>query len=79
MAVDRQRIGPVGLDRDDAEAVLFYQAPGDRGARAIELRRTVARLAEQHDAAVGEAVECIDEPLVLRLRQPARGLPDQLR
>ena len=61
VAIDHRGIGPVGLERDDAEAVPLDQPPGDRRARAIELRRAVAGLAEQHHAAVGIAVEALGE------------------
>ena len=57
VAVDGGGVRPVRLDGDDGEAVLLDQPAGDRGAGAVEFRRAVARLAEQHDAAVGEAVE----------------------
>ena len=72
VAVDRGRVGPVGLDGDDGEAVLLDQPARDRRAGAVELRRAVARLAEQHDAAVGEAVEQLPERGIVEGRAAAR-------
>src|SRR5439155_21998836 len=57
VTVDPRRIGPVGLDRDDGEAMIDDQALRDRGAGTVELRGAVRRLAEQHDPRVAEPVE----------------------
>lgn len=61
MAVDARGIGPVRLDRDDGEPVLFDQPPGDCGAGPIELGSAVAGLTDQHDPRVGVALEGVGE------------------
>ena len=66
VVVDAGGVGPVGLDRDDGEAVPLDQPPGDRRARAVELRGAVRRLAEQHHLGVGVAVEQRREGVVRR-------------
>ena len=57
VGVDARRVGPIGLDRDDREAVPLDQAARDRRAGAIEFGGAVGRFAEQHHLGVGEAVE----------------------
>jgi hypothetical protein len=41
-------IGPVCFDRDEIEILAFEQCLGDLGPDAVELRRAVARLADQY-------------------------------
>jgi hypothetical protein len=55
--VERCRIRPISLDRDNREAVLLYQMPRDCRPRAVELGRAMARLAQENDASIGKAVE----------------------
>ena len=70
IAVDPRRIGPIGLDRDDIEAVIDDQPLRDRGARPVEFRGAVRRLAEQHHAGIAEPIEEPAERLaVFRRRQ----------
>ena len=69
VSVDARRIGPIGLDRDDGEAVLLDQAPRDRGAGAIEFRGAVGRLAEEHHLGIGEAIEHRAERFILADRR----------
>ena len=57
VAIDAVGVGPVALDRDRGEAVLGDQALGDARALAVELVRSVAGLAEQHDARVADQRE----------------------
>ena len=71
IAVDPRGIGPVGLDRDDVEAVIDDQALCDRGAGTVEFRSAVRRLAEQHHLGVTKAVEKRAEFVsALRRRKP---------
>ena len=57
MPIDGGRVGPIGLDRHDVEAVLFDQPAGDRRAGAIEFARTVAGFAQQDDTGVGVTIK----------------------
>jgi hypothetical protein len=57
MIVDACRIWPVGLDCDDAEPVMPDQLARDRCPRAVEFRRAVGGLAQQHDAGIAEPTE----------------------
>ena len=71
IAVDAGGVGPIGFDRDNAEAMIDDQAPRDRGAGAVEFRRAVRRLAEQHDLGVTKSIEKRAEFVIaLRRRQP---------
>ena len=79
VAVDRGGVGPVRLDRDDREAMLLDQPPRNRGARAVELRRTVARFAEQDDTGTGEPIERFAEGRVGGIRQRFRRFADARR
>ena len=51
------------------------QLARDRRAGAVELRGAVARFAQQHDAAVGEAVEQLSERGIVE--SPAVAPPPQ--
>ena len=75
VAVDGGRVRPVGLDGHDGEAVALDQAPGDGGAGAIELRRAVRGLAEQHDARRRKPVEGGSERRVIDGWQRLDGSP----
>ena len=57
VAAHPQRIGPIGLDRDGGEPFPLDQQPGDLGAFAVELVRTVGRLADENDAGVADPVD----------------------
>ena len=52
VAVDPVGVGPVGLGRDRAEALLLDQPLCDLGASLVELVSAVRALADQHDARV---------------------------
>ena len=79
IAVDTRRIGPVGLDRDDGEAVLLDQSTGDRRSGPVELGRAVGRLAEEYDIGIAEAVEEGAKLLrSLRRRQRFKMRPQRL-
>ena len=54
-------IGPVRLDGNDCETVGLDQALRDRRAGAIKFGCAVAGLAQQDDAAIGEAVKELSE------------------
>ena len=72
-AIDIGRVGPVGLDRDDVEAVSLDQPARDRGAGAVEFAGAVARLAEQDDPRLAEPVERAGEGGIVDRRQQLRG------
>ena len=55
--VKHRRIGPIGLHRDDIEAMPLDQPTGDGGARPVEFRCAVGGLAEHHEPGVAEPVE----------------------
>ncbi len=57
VAIDPRGVRPVRFDGDDVKSVLFDEAPRDRRARPVELRRAVCRLAEKDDLCVGETVK----------------------
>src|SRR4051812_27848167 len=57
ITVDRRRVRPVRLDSHDRETVRLDETARDGGAGLIKLGSTVARFAEQHDLALGKAVE----------------------
>src|SRR5215218_1949559 len=57
VAVDGRGVRPVGLHRNDVEPVTLDQPLPDGRARTVEFARSMARLAEQDDARVTEAVE----------------------
>ena len=61
MGVHLRRVGPVRLHGDEAETVALDQAPGDGGACPVKLGGAMRRLAQQHHARTGEAVECRPE------------------
>jgi hypothetical protein len=72
-------IGPVRLDSDDRKAVRLNEPLGDGSAGAIELGRPVARLTQQDDTALGEAVEEFPECPIIDLRKGFGRLGDQFR
>jgi hypothetical protein len=85
IAVDARRIWPVGLDRNNIEAVRGDQMPRDRGAGTVKFGAAMRRLAKQHDARIAETVEQRAEfvlplgrgqPLTMRAQYPRdlRGL-----
>src|SRR3546814_13921393 len=57
IAVDVGGVRPVRLDRNDVEAVMRDQLPGDGGAGAIEFGRAMRRFAETDDARVSITIE----------------------
>ena len=57
VAVDACGVGPIRLDRDDIEPVLFNQAARDRRAGSVELRRAMSGFPEEDDLRIREAVE----------------------
>src|SRR3546814_9796924 len=57
IAVDVGGVRPVRLDRNDVEAVMRDQLPGDGGAGAIEFGRAMRRFAEKDDARVSLTIE----------------------
>src|SRR3546814_14783288 len=57
IAVDVGGVRPVRLDRNDVEAVMRDQLPGDGGAGAIEFGRAMRRFAEKDDARVSITIE----------------------
>jgi hypothetical protein len=63
IAIYPRRIGPIGLDGDDGEAMVSNEFSGDRGARPIEFGRSMSRLAEKHNLSVAEAGEVFSEML----------------
>jgi hypothetical protein len=79
ISVDGRRVRPVGFHPDNGKTVPLDQAPRDRGAGAIELRRPVAGLAERDDTAIGEAVKQRAEARMVEVRQRLRGSRDHLR
>lgn len=72
MAVNRGRIGPVGLDRHDRKAVTFDQVTSNGGAGTIEFGSTVRSLTEQNDARASEAIEGRAKGGVVQRRQGVR-------
>jgi len=76
MPVDRGGIGPVGLDRDDREAMFLDQPPRDRGAGAVEFGRAMAGLAKQHHPRVGIAIEQAAEAGIVEAWQQLGGVAD---
>jgi len=52
VAIDTQRVWPVGFDRHSIEAVLGNQPAGDLRAHTVELAGSVGCLAEQHEMPV---------------------------
>jgi hypothetical protein len=77
--VERRRIGPVGLERDDRKAVPFDQPPGDRGPCAIIFVRAVTCLAEEDDPGVGIAVEMGREARIVYVGQRLGRIGDHFR
>src|SRR5438309_11945778 len=59
--VDRRRVRPIRLHRDDIEAVSLDQPPRNGVAGAVELARPMACLAQQPHACVAEAVKELAE------------------
>lgn len=76
--VEHRGVGPVGLGGDHGEAVPLDEAAGDRGARGVEFVRAVAGFAQQHDLAIGEAIEGRGEGFVVDVRQRLGGFGDEL-
>src|SRR5690349_16335043 len=79
VAVDTGGVRPVGLDRDDGEAVTLDQATADGRAGAIKFGGAVARLAEQDQAGVGEALEQIGEGGIVDVGQRLGSRGDEVR
>jgi hypothetical protein len=76
VVIDAQCIGPVAFDRDGSKPVVLDQPARERGAVVVELVRAVRRLADHHDALVGDEV---DEPIdVLLAMQRPRDRLDRL-
>jgi hypothetical protein len=50
-------VRPIGLDRNDVEAMPLDQHATDRGAGAVEFGSPVRPLAQHHDESVAEALE----------------------
>jgi hypothetical protein len=50
-------VGPVGLHRHDAKAVLLDEFAGDRRPRLVEFGRAMRCLPQQHHSCLGERVE----------------------
>ena len=69
-AIDMRGVRPVGLDRDDGEPMLTDQPLRDLRPCPVELRRAMARLAQQHDSPVGDPVE---HPANRGSSRPGRG------
>ena len=57
VAVDACGVGPIRLDGDDFEPVLFNQAARDRCAGLVEFRRAMARLPEKDNLRIRKTVE----------------------
>lgn len=76
--VDRGGVGPICFHRDNRKALLFDQVPRDRGAGLVELRRAVARFAQQDDAGLREAIEQGTEVGTAEGRQRFDGGTDHL-
>src|ERR1700722_1147760 len=55
--VDSRSIGPIGLDRDEVEALAQNQFLRDARAHPVELRSSVSGLAEQDDLRIGDPIE----------------------
>src|SRR5437868_11716191 len=79
IAVDGRCIGPVSLDSDDGESVPFNQAARNCRTGAVEFTRSMARLAEQHYAGVGETVEELPERAIVDVGQRLGSVRDQPR
>lgn len=78
IAVDCRRIRPIRLDRHDREPVFLDQAARDGCAGAVEFRRAVARLSEQHDPPPGKAIEKQPECRIVEIGQRLGRLCNQL-
>lgn len=57
IAIDVFHIRPVGLYRDDREAMRRDQVSGNGGVRLVKFACAMARLAEHHHPAVGQAIQ----------------------
>ncbi len=69
IAVDRRRIRPIRFHRHDREPVFLDQATRDGCAGAVEFRRAVACLSEQHDPPPGKAIEKPPEGRIVEIGQ----------
>ena len=79
MPIDRGCVGPVRFHGDDLETVGLDKTAADRGTRPVEFGRAVARLTEQHHAAVREAVEHRAERRIVEGGKGLRRIGDHLR
>jgi hypothetical protein len=77
--VDPCRVGPISFDPDDREPMMGDQMSGDGSASLIEFTRSMARLAQQHDAPFREAIEQRPESRVAEVRKRFSGHCDHLR
>ena len=78
VAIDPRRIGPICLDCHDIESVPFDQPAGDLRPGAVELRGAMGRLAQQHDASLGEAIKHRAERRIVGFRQRLGGLANKV-
>src|SRR5579883_1258124 len=76
-AIDNRGVGPIRLDRDDAESVCGDETARDRRARSIEFRRAMARFSKQHDPPSRKTVEERTELGTVDGRQKVGGVGDQ--
>jgi hypothetical protein len=79
VAVDPRGVRPIRLDGDDVEPVLLDQAPRNRGAGPVELRRAMSRLAEEEELRIRKTIEKLAEILrpVRRRQGLAKGANDR--
>jgi hypothetical protein len=57
VAVDTCGVGPIRLDRDDIEPVLFNQAARDRRSGLVEFRSAMARLPKKDNLRIRKTIE----------------------
>ena len=72
-AVESSGVGPIGLGGDDREASVLDQLPGDPRPHAVELRRPVGRLTDEHEAAPADPVQERGEIGIVQLRERLGG------
>jgi hypothetical protein len=57
VAVDACGVGPIRLDSDDIESMLFNQAARDRRSGLVEFRSAMARLPEKDNLRIRKTIE----------------------
>ena len=57
VVIDARGVRPIALDGDEIKPLAFDQLARDPLPHAIELGRSVRRLAEQHDARIADSLQ----------------------